>query len=142
MRAKFVVGLALMTAAVLPIWAHHSFSAEFDNTKPIILTGTVTKVEWMNPHIWIYLDAKDEKGATSKWQCEGGAPNGLIRNGWGKADLKAGDPVTIDGSLAKDGSNTCNARQVSLPGGKRVFAGSSGGDDAAKGAKAVTVGKQ
>jgi hypothetical protein len=91
----------------------------------------------MNPHIWIYLDAKDEKGAISKWQCEGGAPNGLIRNGWGKADLKPGDPVTIDGSLAKDGSNTCNARQVALPGGKRVFAGSSGGDDAAKGAKAV-----
>ena len=136
MRAKFFLGLA----AALPLLAHHSFSAEFDGTKTITLKGTVTKMEWMNPHIWIYLDAKDEKGAITKWQCEGGAPNGLVRNGWGKADLKAGDPVTIDGSLAKDGSNTCNARAVSLPGGKRVFAGSSGGDDAPSGARNLTVG--
>ena len=139
MRAKFVTGLVLITA-VAPVWAHHSFAAEFDGTKAITLKGMVTKVEWMNPHIWIYMDVKDEKGSVTKWQCEGGAPNGLIRNGWGRADLKAGDAITIDGSLAKDGSNTCNARAVALPGGKRVFAGSSGGDEAAPGARSVTVG--
>ena len=126
MHAKFVVGLALMTALVLPIWAHHSFSAEFDNTKPIILTGTVTKVEWMNPHIWIYLDAKDEKGAISKWQCEGGAPNALTRQGWTSQTFTIGGEVTVEGWQAKDGTHTCNAKSWALADGRRVLAGSSG----------------
>ena len=141
MRIGYLAATILAGASLAPLFAHHSFSAEFDGTKAISLKGTVTRVEWMNPHIWIYLEAKDDKGTMTKWQCEGGAPNGLIRNGWGRADLKAGDAVEIDGSLAKDGSNTCNARSVKLPGGKKVFAGSSGGDEAAPGTKAITVGK-
>ena len=140
MRIGYLAATILAGVSLAPLFAHHSFSAEFDGTKAISLKGTVTRVEWMNPHIWIYLDAKDEKGAVSKWQCEGGAPNGLVRGGWGRADLKAGDPVTIDGSLSKDGTNTCNARSVKLPGGKRVFAGSSGGDQPPLGATNATVG--
>ncbi len=105
--------------------AHHSFAAEFDANKTISLQGQVTKVEWTNPHIWIYLDVKEAAGDTVKWQCEGGAPNGLVRNGWAKDSLKSGDRVSIEGFLAKDGSKTCNAKTVKLPDGKNVFAGSS-----------------
>jgi uncharacterized protein DUF6152 len=121
-----VAGVAVAMAQ--PASAHHSFAAEFDANKPVTLTGAVTKIEWMNPHIWVYLDVKDEKGAVQPWQCEGGAPNTLTRNGWSQNSLKPGDQVTIDGSLAKDGSKTCNARLVKLPDGRSVFAGSAGGD--------------
>jgi hypothetical protein len=105
--------------------AHHSFAAEFDSTKPVSLSGPVTKVEWTNPHIWIYMDVKDSAGATAKWQCEMGSPNTLTRQGWKRDDLKPGDQIIIDGSRAKDGTNTCNARSVRLATGKRMFAGSS-----------------
>jgi hypothetical protein len=87
--------------------------------------GTVSKVEWTNPHIWIYIDTKDDKGAVVRWQCEGGSPNTLTRQGWRKDSLKEGDQVTIDGYRAKDGSNTCNSGSVTLADGKRLFAGSS-----------------
>ena len=116
-------GLSLLAAA--PMLGHHSFAAEFDNKKPVALNGTVTKLDWMNPHIWVYLDTKDEKGEVTHWQCEGGAPNGLSRQGWTRTALKAGDQVSIEGFLAKDGSHTCNARSVRLPDGKRVFGGSA-----------------
>ena len=109
--------------------AHHSFAAEFDATKPVTLTGTVTRLEWANPHIWIYLDVKDDHGAVQAWQCEGGPPNTLTRNGWSPNSLKMGDTITIDGALAKDGSKTCNARMVKLADGRSVFAGSVGGDN-------------
>ena len=89
----------------------------------------MTKLEWGNPHIWIYLDVKDEKGVVTPWQCEGGPPNTLTRNGWTPNAIKHGDRITIDGVRAKDGSNTCNARLVKLPDGRSVFAGSSGGDN-------------
>ena len=118
----FCAGLAL---AALPVLAHHSFAAEFDANKPIKVEGTLTKLEWTNPHIWMYFDSKDESGAVVKWQCEGGPPNTLTRNGWTKDVLKSGDVITIEGWMAKDGSKTCNARSVKLPGGKSVFAGSS-----------------
>jgi hypothetical protein len=121
----FIVGAGLVAAATLPLYAHHSFAAEFDATKPVTLTGAVTKVEWGNPHIWVYMDVKDDQGL-QHWQCEGGAPNTLTRNGWSKDTLKADSQVTIEGFLAKDGSKTCNMRTVRLPDGRSVFAGSSG----------------
>jgi hypothetical protein len=129
-----LAGAGLLMAA-LPVMAHHSFAAEFDANKRVELKGTVTKVEWLNPHIWIYMDAKDESGKITKWQCEGGAPNSLVRNGWTREALKAGDEVTISGSLAKDATNTCNASTVKLPDGRRVFAASSEGEGGSKGGK-------
>ena len=114
-----------LVAVALPALAHHSFNAEFDDKKTITLTGAVTKIEWFNPHIWVYVDVKDASGNPQHWQCEGGAPNSLVRNGWTRNSLKIGDEITIDGFLAKDGSKTCNARKVTLADGKSVFAGSS-----------------
>ena len=138
MTAKhLLVGAGLVAAAALRVAAHHSFAAEFDINKPVKLTGSVTKLEWMNPHIWVYFDVKDDQGALQHWQCEGGAPNTLTRNGWNKDSLRYGDQVTIDGSLAKDGSKMANARVVTLASGKRVFAGSSA--DAEGGAAALDV---
>jgi hypothetical protein len=125
MKKKLVVVAGLMLAAALPTLAHHSFAAEYDGNKKLTLKGTVTKVDWMNPHIWVYLDAKDDSGTTVHWQCEGGPPNTLTRNGWTKDALKAGDQITIEGFRAKDGSNTCNSRSVTLPDGSKVFAGSA-----------------
>jgi hypothetical protein len=126
----FVIGAFLTAAAAAQtVSAHHSFAAEFDANKPITLKGTVTKLEWANPHIWVYLDVKDTQGSLEHWQCEGGPPNTLTRNGWSVNSLKPADEVTIDGVLAKDGSKTCNARMVKLPDGRSVFAGSSGGDN-------------
>jgi len=121
-----VVGVALLAAHTLN--AHHSFDAEFDRTKPVTLQGAVTRVDWGNPHIWVFLDVKDDSGKVANWGVEGGAPNALFRNGWRKDSLKVGDVVTVEGSKAKDGSLRANARRVTLPDGRRVFAGSSGGD--------------
>jgi hypothetical protein len=123
-QAALAAGIGLLAAA-LPLVAHHSFAAEFDATKAVTLQGVVTKLDWTNPHIWVYLDTKDESGTVAHWQCEGGPPNTLTRNGWSKDSLKIGDQVTVDGFRAKDGTNTCNARSVKLPDGKRVFAGSA-----------------
>ena len=123
-----LLGAVLVIAAAVSLSAHHSFAAEFDANKPITLTGAVTKVEWGNPHIWVYFDVKDERGAMQPWQCEGGAPNTLTRNGWSRDSLKLGQPITIYGFLAKDGSKTCNMRSVTLPDGRSVFAGSSAPD--------------
>jgi hypothetical protein len=123
MPLTIVVGLLLLAA--MPAFAHHSFVAEFDSKQTVVLKGVVTKVEWANPHIWVYLEVKDDQGNAVHWQCEGGPPNTLTRNGWSKDSLKLGDQVTIDGYLAKDGSKTCNARVVKLRDGRSVFAGSS-----------------
>ena len=128
MKTKLAIALLGLMIAPLAALAHHSFAAEFDASKPVVVQGAVAKVEWANPHIWIYVDMKDANGAVTRWQCEGGSPNTLTRQGWSKNTLKQGDQVTIDGSRAKDGTNTCNARSVKTADGKRLFAGSSGGD--------------
>jgi hypothetical protein len=119
--------LAVATSAL----AHHSFPAQYDVNKPITLTGKVTKVEWTNPHIFIYADVKDEKsGEVVNWAFEMGGPNALIRRGWTRNSLKADDLVTFEGSLARDGSRLVNARTITMTEtGRRMFAGSSGGDE-------------
>jgi hypothetical protein len=127
--AVLVAGAGLFMAASIPLAAHHSFAAEFDSTKAVTLQGTVTKLDWMNPHIWIYLDTKDDSGTVAHWQCEGAPPNTLTRQGWTKDSLKIGDQVTIEGFRSKDGTNTCNSRSVKLPSGKSLFSGSA--DDGA-----------
>src|SRR6204780_671757 len=127
MRTKlyvFVAGLGLLATGA-PMMAHHSFAAEYDNAKPIALTGTVTKVEWMNPHARFYIDVKDDKGTVTNWEFELGSPNGLARRGWTRNSMKVGDQVLVDGYMAKDGSNLANARNVKLADGRKLFAGST-----------------
>jgi hypothetical protein len=108
--------------------AHHSFAAQYDADKPVTLVGTVTKVEWTNPHARFYVDVKDEKGVVTNWNLELASPNVLRRNGWSRTSLNVGDEVTVEGSLAKNGTKMANARVVKLADGRQVFAGSSGGD--------------
>jgi hypothetical protein len=112
-----------LVATTVPIFAHHSFAAEFDGTKMVTLVGAVTKVDWVNPHAYIYVDVKGDDGSVVNWALETGAPNILYRQGWRKDDLKVGDMVTFEAFLAKDGSHTAAARQVKLPDGRKVFAG-------------------
>jgi len=118
-------GLGLLAAAVTPS-AHHAFAAEYDADKPVTLKGAVTRVEWTNPHARFYVDVKDDHGNIANWNFELASPNVLVRNGWTRHSLKIGDEVTVQGSLAKDGSKMANARIVTLPDGRRVFARESG----------------
>ena len=123
MRTKLAVLTAgLLLVAGAPLFAHHSPGVEFDMGKPMTVTGVVTKLEWMNPHIWFYVDVKDENGKVVNWAFQGGPPAFLVRSGWTKNALKPGDQVTVQGFPAKDGSNNASSRSVTLPDGKKVFA--------------------
>ena len=131
MRAKlgiFFAAVALLIAAV-PAIAHHSFASEYDADKVVRLKGKVTKFEWTNPHARFYVDVIDEKGNVTNWNLELASPNVLKRNGWSSRVLNVGDVVTVEGSAAKDGSKMANAKLVTLPDGKKIFAGSVGGDN-------------
>jgi hypothetical protein len=137
MKAVLFLASAGLLAAAIPAFAHHSFAAEYDANKPVQLHGTVTRVEWTNPHARFYVDVKDADGSVVNWNLELASPNVLVRQGWTRQSLKIGDEITVSGAQAKDGSKMANARNVTLATGKRVFAGSPDGEGAPPAAPAA-----
>jgi hypothetical protein len=127
LKTKISLGsLVLAVLLVAPVLAHHSFSAEFDGTKPIQLKGVVTRIDWANPHVYFYVDVKGVDGKVENWGCETAGPGGLLRRGWKRDSLKIGDQVTVNGYRAKDGSKLADARHITLPDGRRIFGGTPG----------------
>jgi uncharacterized protein DUF6152 len=128
MRRHLLVGLAAVSLALAaaPLYAHHAFSSEFDADKPLQLAGTVSKVEWVNPHAWIHIEVKKPDGQVEEWMIEGGTPNTLMRRGVSRDTLKIGTEVRISGYQAKDGSNRANGRDITYPDGRKLFLGSTG----------------
>ena len=143
MRIRFGMAVAVLALLVSaePVRAHHSFAAEYDSAKPITLKGVVSRVEWTNPHARFYVDVKESDGTTATWNLELASPNVLTRNGWTRKTLNIGDEITVQGSLAKDGSKMANARSVVLASGKRVFAGSSADAEAPAAGSAPAAGR-
>ena len=134
MRKRGLLGVVagMLLSAAVPALAHHAFSAEFDQSKPLKMVGEISKVEWVNPHAWIFIDVKGTDGKVVPWRFEMGAPNALLRAGWSKRDIKVGTPVTISGFQARSGGSVGNAFQVRLPDGRDLFAASSLKDAAGK----------
>jgi len=125
MKLRWLALFAALFSAALPVAAHHSFAAEYDDTKPIKVTGVVTKVEWMNPHIWFYVDVKDESGNVTNWAFSGGAPGQLMRRGVTRDVIQPGMTVVVQGLLAKDGSHNAFGSSVTFPDGRQVFTASA-----------------
>jgi hypothetical protein len=121
-----LVAVTLSSAASVPLAAHHSFAAEFDAKQPVLFKGTVTKMEWINPHVWIHMNVTQPNGKTEAWMVEGGAPTVLFRRGFSKTSLQAGTQIVVDGYRAKDGTNKMNAREITFADGRKLFAGSEG----------------
>jgi hypothetical protein len=138
MKLTALAGLLSLLAA-LPVEAHHSFAAEFDGSKAVRLVGTLTKVDWSNPHSYFYIDVKESSGKVENWGCEGAGPGALSRRGLKRGDLKIGDTLIVDGYRAKDGSHLIDARRVTLPDGRNIYGGTPGdggpGDTGPAGAK-------
>jgi hypothetical protein len=126
MPTRLVLALLAVVASASPAWAHHSFVAEYDGDTPVKVTGVVTKVEWMNPHIWFFLDVTDESGNVTNWGFSGGAPGILQRRGIRRDSMKAGDVVVVEGFRARDGSNNASGGRVTFADGSQVFTASPG----------------
>ena len=124
---KTLIAVLVCAAAIArPALAHHSFAAEFDANAPVVLKGTITKMEWINPHSWIHVEVKNPDGTVTEWMVEGGTPNTLFRRGFTREAVKAGMEITVEGYRAKNGANRANGADLILPDGKRLFMGSSG----------------
>lgn len=130
MRQRFAVILALagLVAAAAPVWAHHAFAAEFDASKPVKLKGTVSKMEWINPHAWLHIDVKSDDGKVTTWMIEAAAPNSLLRRGFTKYSLATGTELLVEGFQAKDGSNRANGSVITFTDGRKLFVGNAAGD--------------
>jgi hypothetical protein len=135
MRRMFAISCAGLMLSAVSVWAHHSFAAEFDIAKPVTLTGTVTQMEWINPHAWIHIDVKGADGKITSWMVEGGSPNILLRRGFTKHSLETGTEIVITGYQAKSGENRANGANITFKDGKRLFLGGSNPDELPQAAK-------
>jgi hypothetical protein len=123
MRKTFCAVAATLLLTTMRTQAHHAFAAEYDESKRVTVSGTVIKFKWTNPHVWLYVDGKEDSGKVTSWGFEMGSPNGLVHRGWRQGELREGDQVTVEGYCAKDGSNVANARTVTMPDGRKLFGG-------------------